>query len=306
MSGVAALTPELLRGMPLPRHSDGEDKDQRGRVLVVGGSVEVPGGALLAGLAALRAGAGKLQIATCRSIAPALAVAVPEARVIGLDETAEGGIAAGAAEALAGRCGRCDALVVGPGMMDGDAAAALAEDLLARDIAEAFVLDAAALYGLRGIGTRAGRVVLTPHAGEMSRMLGVPREVVRADPLAAARRAAAALQAVVAMKGACTYVVTPQGQAWACDRGQVGLATSGSGDTLAGIIGGLLARGAAPLAATLWGVFLHAEAGARLAAARGRVGFLARELLAEIPPVMAGFDAARDGAESRWTKAAAT
>jgi hydroxyethylthiazole kinase-like uncharacterized protein yjeF len=306
MSGVVALTPDLLRGMPLPRHSDGEDKDGRGRVLVVGGSVEVPGGALLAGIAALRAGAGKLQIATCRSVAPALAVAVPEARVIGLDETAEGGIAAAAAEALAGRCGRCDALVVGPGMMDGDAAATLTEDLLARDIAEGFVLDAAALYGLRGIGGRAGRVVLTPHAGEMSRMLDIPREEVRADPLAAARRAAADLQAVVAMKGACTYVVTPQGQAWACDRGQVGLATSGSGDTLAGIIGGLLARGAAPVAATLWGVFLHAEAGAALARSRGRVGFLARELLAEIPPIMAGFDQAAPGAESRWTKGAAT
>jgi hydroxyethylthiazole kinase-like uncharacterized protein yjeF len=306
MSGPTEVTPELLRGMPLPRHDDGADKDQRGRVLVVGGSVEVPGGALLAGLAALRAGAGKLQIATCRSVAPALAVAVPEARVIGLEETAEGGIAADAAEALAGRCGRCDALVIGPGMMDGDAASGLTQGLLSRGVAEAFVLDAAALYGLRGLGAQAGRAVLTPHAGEMARMLEMDREAVRADPLAAARRAAAALRAVVAMKGACTFIVTPDGRAWACERGPVGLATSGSGDTLAGIIGGLLARGAAPLAATLWGVFLHAEAGAALSRSRGRLGFLARELLAEIPPIMAGFDQAATPAESRWTKAAAT
>jgi hydroxyethylthiazole kinase-like uncharacterized protein yjeF len=306
MTGITGVTPEFLRGMPLPRHDDGADKDQRGRVLVVAGSVEVPGGALLAGLAALRAGAGKLQIATCRSIAPMMAVAVPEARVIGLEETAQGGIAADAAEDLAGRCGSCDAMVVGPGMMDGDAATSLTAGLLAQGRAAGFVLDAAALQGLRGLGDQAGRVVLTPHAGEMARMLDVPRDVVQADPLAAARRAAAALQAVVAMKGACTYVVTPEGQAWACDRGPVGLATSGSGDTLAGIIGGLLARGASPLAATLWGVFLHAEAGAVLAGTRGRVGFLARELLAEIPLIMARFDAESGGAESRWTNAAAT
>lgn len=84
--------------------------------------------------------------------------------------------------------------------------------------------------------------------------------------------------------------VTPQGQAWCCDRGDVGLATSGSGDTLAGIIGGLLARGAAPAEAAVWGMFLHGEAGARLARRMGRMGFLARELPHEIPQILAAFD----------------
>jgi ADP-dependent NAD(P)H-hydrate dehydratase len=92
------------------------------------------------------------------------------------------------------------------------------------------------------------------------------------------------------MKGGRTFIVTPQGQAWCCDRGPVGLATSGSGDTLAGIIGGLLARGAVPAEAAIWGVFLHGEAGARLARCQGRVGFLARELSGEIPHIMASFD----------------
>jgi hydroxyethylthiazole kinase-like uncharacterized protein yjeF len=281
--------------MPLPHHQDGQDKDERGRVLVVGGSVEVPGGALLAGLASLRAGAGKLQIATCRSVAPHLAVAVPEARVTGLEETPAGGISADAAGTLAGRCSRCDAVLLGPGMMDSDAATQLTARLLEIATAACFVLDAAALHGLRDsravLRNHAGRVVLTPHAGEMATLLGIKREAVLADPLAAARQAAAELQAVVAMKGGCTFIVTPQGRAWFCDRGNVGLATSGSGDTLAGIIAGLLARGAAPLEATLWGVYLHAEAGSRLARSRGLIGFLARELLAEIPPIMAGFAA---------------
>jgi len=296
MSGaVVPVTAELLRGMPLPRHRDGEDKNQRGRVLVIGGSVEVPGGALLAGLASLRAGAGKLQIATCRSVAPHLAVAVPEARVIGLEETLAGGISANEADRLATHCSRCDAVLLGPGMMDGEAARRLTARLLDEATAACFVLDAAALQALREdevpLRRHAGRIILTPHAGEMATLLGIERAAVLADPLAAARRAAAGMQAVVAMKGGCTFIVTPQGRAWSCDRGNVGLATSGSGDTLAGIIAGLAARGAAPLEAALWGVYLHGEAGSRLASSRGPVGFLARELLAEIPPVMAGLAA---------------
>lgn len=298
MSRPEPVTPELLRAMALPRHQEGDDKDGRGRVLVVGGSVEVPGAALLAGIGALRAGAGKLQMATCRSVAPHLAVAAPEARVSGLDETPGGGISPEEAERLAGRADRCDALLLGPGMMDQDDEAwLLTERLLARmECGPCVVLDAAALPKLDGGGAalrpHAGRVVLTPHAGEMAKLLGVPKAEVEADPVGAARRAAAALKAVVAMKGGCTFVVSPQGEAWSCDRGNIGLATSGSGDTLAGVIAGLAARGATPVQATLWGVFLHGEAGNRLARARGPVGFLARELLAEIPSIMAELDSA--------------
>jgi ADP-dependent NAD(P)H-hydrate dehydratase len=155
----------------------------------------------------------------------------------------------------------------------------------------ALVLDAAALTPLasrrEALRRHAGRAILTPHDGEMSRLLGIPREEVRADPLGAARQAAALLQAVVIMKGGCTRIVTPEGEAWATDHGNVGLATSGSGDVLSGIIAGLLARGATPLQAALWGVYVHGEAGQRLARAQGLVGFLARELPAEVPRILA-------------------
>jgi hydroxyethylthiazole kinase-like uncharacterized protein yjeF len=270
-------------------------------VLVVAGSVEVPGAALLCGIGALRAGAGKLQIATCRSVAPHLGMAAPEALVAGLDETPRGGISADEADRLVKRAGRCDALLLGPGMMDEDGEACLlAERLLGRmEGGPCVVLDAAALPKLEGgaamLRPHAGRAVLTPHAGEMAKLLGIPKAEVEADPVGAARRAASALKAVVAMKGGCTFVVSPQGEAWSCDRGNIGLATSGSGDTLAGVITGLAARGATPVQATLWGVFLHGEAGNRLARARGPVGFLARELLAEVPAIMAELDAARPG-----------
>src|SRR5207253_8084428 len=135
-----------------------------------------------------------------------------------------------------------DAVLIGPGMMDEDAVAALASRLIDGSEGQAFVLDAAALLRLGGLQQplrrKGGRVVVTPHAGEMAALLGIDRREVIADALGAARKAAALLQTVVALKGGSTQVVTPQGEAWAFSEGNVGLATSGSGDTLAGIITG--------------------------------------------------------------------
>ncbi|GAC1337582.1 MAG: NAD(P)H-hydrate dehydratase [Acetobacteraceae bacterium] len=288
---MTPVTPALLREHRLPVHAEG-DKDLRGRVLIIGGSLEVPGAALLAGCAALRAGAGKLQIATCRSVALPMGLAMPEALVIGLEESAEGGIAPGSAERLAGAAARVDALLIGPGMMDPPATDALTADLLAR-IERPAVLDAGALACLPELAPslqrHAGRLVITPHAGEMARLLGIARDDVEADPVAAARRAAALLHCVVVMKGARTHVVSPQGEAWLFSGGSIGLATSGSGDTLAGIICAMLARRVVPVWAAIWGVFLHGEAGARLTRRYGGIGALAREIPGEVPAIMAAY-----------------
>jgi ADP-dependent NAD(P)H-hydrate dehydratase len=291
MSAPTAVTAELLHKLPLPQASDDSDKDDRGRVLVIAGSPEVPGAALLAGVASLRAGAGKLQIATASIIAPHLGLAVPEALVVALPESPAGGMGPVAMRLLVPRLGRCDAVLIGPGMLDEEAVRDLAAVVLDGADGPTFVLDAGALTRLAEITQplrrQGGRVVITPHAGEMATLLGVPRTAVLADLLGSAREAASLLQAVVALKGATTYIVSPQGEAWFFDEGNVGLATSGSGDTLAGIIVGLLARGAKPLEAAMWGVYLHGEAGNRLSHIHGHVGFLARELLDAIPRIMA-------------------
>jgi NAD(P)H-hydrate repair Nnr-like enzyme with NAD(P)H-hydrate dehydratase domain len=120
----------------------------------------------------------------------------------------------------------------------------------------------------------------------MARLLECEPEEVEADPLAAARRAAESFGAVAVIKGQYSHIVAPDGRAFRFEGGGVGLATSGSGDALAGIVGGLAARGADPLTAALWGVHLHGEAGRRLAKRIGRIGFLARELLDEVPGLM--------------------
>jgi NAD(P)H-hydrate repair Nnr-like enzyme with NAD(P)H-hydrate dehydratase domain len=131
-----------------------------------------------------------------------------------------------------------------------------------------------------------GRVVITPHAGEMASLLGISKQQIERDPPRIARQAAARFGVVVALKGAESWVAEPGGALFRYSGGSVGLATSGSGDTLAGVIAGLAARGATPTIAALWGVYLHGAAGQVLARRMGRVGFLARELLAEIPSLL--------------------
>ena len=268
------------------------DKDKRGRVLCVGGSAEVPGGILLAALGAMRAGAGKLQVATVASRAEGLSITLPEARVIALDE-ADGDIATSARSRIAELAAHCDAAVVGPGMMTGASAESAALAVLGIEDGDgpSIVLDAAAICDLR-LAARlcqrcAGRLVLTPHAGEMAQLMDADAEDVSADPDRYARQAAEELGAVVAMKGGVTHVASPDGGLWRFEGGCIGLATSGSGDVLAGVIGGLLARGADPVTATLWGVHLHGHAGQRLSRRHGPVGRLARELPGEVPALMA-------------------
>lgn len=292
------VTPALLRAWPLPLPEKEGDKEARGRVLVAGGSREMPGALLLAAEAALRAGAGKLRVAAPESIAGGVALAVPEGRVFALPEVEEtGAVAPEAAGELSERGNEVAALLLGPGMLDEERTAALVREVLGRLAGVTVVLDAAALACLAAdtelLHRLGGNCIITPHAGEMASCLGVPKEEISADPVQTARHAAERFRAVVVLKGAETIIAGVDGECYRNRAGNVGLATSGSGDTLAGIIAGLAARGASPLQAAVWGVALHARAGDRLARTVGPLGFLARELLAEVPGLMKALGAKR-------------
>lgn len=284
----------LLHGWGLPMPGADSDKEGRGHVLVLGGSREMPGAVILAATAALRAGAGKLTIATGNSVAQLVALALPEARVIGLAETSTGGFTGDAVAKLDPLSDKVTAILVGPGMQDETATAALVHALLPRlgESDTRVVLDACAMGAIlhppAGNGPFRFRqpVIVTPHAGEMAHLSGIEKDAIVAAPDRHALDAAASWNAVVALKGARTVIAAPDGGNWQHEGGNVGLATSGSGDTLAGIIAGLAARGATLAQATCWGVALHAQAGARLGSQFGQLGYLAREIPAEIPALL--------------------
>lgn len=282
------VTPALLRGWPLPDLQD--DKESRGRVLVVGGSRSNPGGVLLAAEAALRAGAGKVQVVTVASVATQLAVAMPEMWVRGAAETDDGELAVEAAEIAVELAPGCQSVLLGPGMgIPGQAGALVGQVLPALDTV--VVLDALALTAVTrdpgALSHLEDRSVLTPNLRELSVTLGWEHARVEDDPREAALRLATRTGAVVTSGGAVTWIVHPDGRSWRMEMGGPGLGMSGSGDTKAGVVAGLCARGAEPAQALLWGSYLHASSGDRLAARLGPTGYLARELLQQLPQVLA-------------------
>jgi ADP-dependent NAD(P)H-hydrate dehydratase len=283
MSGCVTVDEALLRAWPLPLPDGDADKEDRGRVLVVAGSREMPGAAILAGTAALRAGAGKLVIATPAPVAIAVGAAVPEARVIALPEASDGGPTLGALPALQAVAGNTSAVVIGPGMLGSLSTLGLVQALLPLLRRAVVVLDALAMDVVKSVARFEQRVIVTPHAGEMAHLTGRGKEDLQEEPRACAVRQSAAWNAVVTLKGATTCIAAPDGNSWLHESNTPGLATSGSGDVLAGIIVGLAARGCAPEQAATWGVALHARAGEVLAARRGELGLLARELADEVP-----------------------
>ncbi len=282
------VTPEILRAWPLPEPSGG--KNARGSILVIGGCTETLGAVLLAAEAAMRAGAGKLQVATVAEMAPYVATALPEALVRALPQTGGGAIAPEAADLVRDLAEAADAVLIGPGMADEDATQAFGERLLPhlRGLLALDALGLAAVTAEEGcVHHLEGRVVLTPNPTEIAYALHVEEAEIDEDPAGAAAELAARTKAVVGLGGATSWIAAPDGRLWRDDSGNAGLGVSGSGDVRAGITGGLLARGADPAQAGIWAAWLHGRCGERLASSVGSLGFLARELPGEVPAALA-------------------
>jgi hydroxyethylthiazole kinase-like uncharacterized protein yjeF len=280
MSEPVVVTAAVLRAWPLRTPDADGGKESRGAVLVLGGAADTPGAVLLAGLAALRAGAGRLTIATVASTATALAVAVPEAAVHALPPSDSGALGAAAGKAAAELVESADAVVVGPGMRDPDDSREFVSAVLEAASARSVVVDAMALTCGAVASSGHDCLVATPNLTEAGFLLG--RDDV--DEAEAAVEVAQRFGAVVALR---SRIASPDGRQWLERGGDSGLGTSGSGDVLAGAIGGLLARGADPAQAAVWGAHLHAQAGRNLSERIGPLGYLARELLGELPRVLA-------------------
>ncbi|WP_224093567.1 NAD(P)H-hydrate dehydratase [Arthrobacter sp. StoSoilB13] len=289
--GPTQVTPSLLREWPLP--APGEDKYSRGAVLIIGGARTTPGATVLAGIAALRAGAGKITLAVAESVAVQVGVAFPECGAVGLPETADGSVTGEGLDVISRYLERADAVLVGPGLDDSDLAGELLARLLEREELKgegpALVLDAFALGGLvklKGmLEPWRGRLILTPNPTEAGVLLGRDVNHLETDVAAVAEQ----YDAVVSCQG---VIARPPGEdpgdpeLWKITTGYGGLGTSGSGDVLAGAITGLRARGTTSAQAACWGTHLHAAAADRLASKMGPLGFLARELADELPALM--------------------
>ncbi|HWJ83069.1 MAG TPA: NAD(P)H-hydrate dehydratase [Nocardioides sp.] len=281
------VTPALLRAWPLPE--PGADKEASGRLLVLGGSTRSPGAVRLAGEAALRTGAGKVTLATVETVVAGLAPLVPEAALVPLATDVGGAIDADQATAIVEQTAGADVLLAGPGLVDADHAVTLLERVVPRTDAT-LVLDAlgsayltACPDALRHLD---GRAVLTANPRELARTAHTTVEHATREPLEVAAGVARRSGVVVLCGGTAKHLVTPDGDAWVVEGGGPGLAASGSGDVQAGILAGLLARGAEPAQAAVWAGYLHARCGERLAASVGPVGYLARELPAQVPAVL--------------------
>lgn len=264
----------------LPLRQVTDHKGTHGHVLIIAGSRGKTGAAALAGMAALRAGAGLVTVATRPDALEAVLQHAPE--LMGL-ELAEGGpLNTGDLERLVLAAQGKSAVVLGPGIPRGDETGALLEALFQK-LAVPCVLDADGLNALAGqvgrLKAALGPVLLTPHPGEMARLLHRSTKEVQADRIAAARELARSASAVVALKGARTVVAQADGAVYVNPTGNPGLGTGGTGDVLAGVCGALLAQGLGAVDAAVAGVYVHGLAGDLMARRTGQLGLVASDLL---------------------------
>ena len=273
------LTRERMRGI-VPARAPESHKGDFGRVLIVAGSRGRTGAAHLAALGALRSGAGLVTVATPRSCLPIVASMGPEYMTEALDETVSGGIDFGSLDRLFEL--DADVIAVGPGIGRDPATVAFVHGLLER-AGVPVVIDADALNAFSGdpdrlMGRDGVDVIVTPHPGEMSRLLGIPIEAVQADRVEHARRFAAAHRVHVILKGHRTVIAGPEGRTFVNLTGNAGMATGGTGDLLTGMVAAWVAQLLDAEAACKLAVYLHGTAGDLAEADEGEVGLIASDL----------------------------
>lgn len=267
-------------------------KGDYGHVVVAGGSTGMSGAVTLAARAAIRSGAGLVTTAVPRCLNQIMAINITEAMTRPLPETNEGSLAQAALEPLRDLAGD-KVLVIGPGLSRQKETGEMVRALVA-DLPCPSVIDADALFALAGgadlLQESAFPVVLTPHPGEMARLLDISTAEVQADRAGIALQAARDWRAVVVLKGAKTLVATPAGNLYVCPSGNPGMATGGSGDVLSGLIGGLMAQGLPAEEAAAAAVYCHGLAGDAAAAENGMMGLAAGDLVAKLPGILKKFE----------------
>lgn len=270
----------------LPARRPDAHKGDAGHILVIGGAPGMSGAALMSAMSALRSGAGRVTLAAPESIAPVVEGKYPEVMTLSLPATESGAIDASAFDFIIERSEDMSALVVGPGLMMNPRTIELVH-LLIQHIDAPIVLDADGLNALAQdltiLDGRLAQLILTPHPGEMARLLGISTREVQEDRIAHASSFAAHHHLDIALKGWGTIVATPDGEIWYNPTGNSNMATAGSGDVLAGVIGALLAQGLSRKWALICGVYLHGLSGELASLEVGGLGITATDILQTLP-----------------------
>jgi ADP-dependent NAD(P)H-hydrate dehydratase / NAD(P)H-hydrate epimerase len=270
----------------IPPRSPDAHKGRFGRVAILGGARGYAGAPVLAARGAIRAGAGLVTVGLPSSIATVPPAALPEAMTRPLPENGAGTLTAAGEEAAFEFAASQDVVAVGPGLSTHPDAVGLVRRLLLR-ITVPIVLDADGLNAFAGnaplLRDAAGPLVITPHPGEMARLLGREVQEVQDDRVAAARQAARLVGGVAVLKGARTVVASPEGRALVIPTGNPGMATGGMGDVLTGAVAALIGAGLPPFEAAASAAYLHGLAGDLAVESRGECGLLASEVADHIP-----------------------
>ena len=273
----------------LPERPYDAHKGTFGTAVVLAGSLGFTGAAYLAATASARTGAGLVRLLVADSIYPILATKCTEVMATPVPEVAPGAVGHAAYDSILRQLAAAEVGVIGPGLGRDSSTWRLVLDL-ALHAQCPLVIDADGLNALADSPRSKGKLgknrVLTPHPGELGRLTGKTIEAIGQDRAGSARKAAKDWGAIVVLKGAHTVVAHPDGRISEDPHEVPALATGGTGDVLAGIIGGLMAQGSDPFSAAVTGVYIHAAAGRRIAGRLGDSGLLASDLLPEIPLVM--------------------
>ena len=273
-----------------PRRAQDTHKGDFGHVLVVAGSVGKSGAAVLAARSAFRTGAGLVTVISVGEVCRLVTISQPEVMSFSLGEAAECGEVARAAARVLELSAGMDAVVIGPGLGRTEKTQEFVLDVVGR-CGLPVVIDADGLHGLRAhtlsrVSQRDAPTILTPHPGEMGRLLGIDNDAVQKDRVHALRRAVAETRSTVVLKGRHTLVGNVRSEVWVNPTGSPSLATAGTGDVLAGAIGAIVARGVAPDLAAGAGVYIHGLAGER--AGKGRPwGAVASDVVDALPKAIA-------------------
>lgn len=257
-------------------------KGEFGHLLVLAGAPGLTGAAALTCLSALRVGTGLVTLGIPQSLNHILEVKLTEAMTLPLPETEEHTLSPQALEKIIQFSKKCDAIVLGPGLSLNFQTGDLVKNLL-RTLTIPLVLDADGINALRGeiefISNYSGSLIVTPHPGEMARLTGTSVAEIQQDRIKAALELARRTGKIIVLKGAGTIIAEPEGECWVNTTGNPGMASGGTGDVLAGIIGGFLAQGMDTLTAVKLGVYLHGLAGDKAAEKKGEISLLAQDMI---------------------------